>query len=100
VRPDLEFLTQVWSPWSVTDKDRLEKAQKDYEEKLRDVGLLALEERRNQADVHLHITQDHAQRGWAGCCIMVRAGTNASCASRCGAYSFNIKVQMGRLELQ
>jgi len=63
VRPHLEFASPAWSPWSALDKENLEKVQKravnaisglrgaSYEERLAELGLLTLEQRRNQADL-------------------------------------------------
>jgi ribonuclease P/MRP protein subunit RPP40 len=63
VRPHLEFVVQAWSPWTLQDKDMLEKVQKravgmvsglsgtNYKEKLKELGLTTLEERRHQADM-------------------------------------------------
>lgn len=63
VRPHLEFSTQAWAPWSVEDSKNLEKVQQravkmvaglratEYEERLKELGLLTLEERRHQADM-------------------------------------------------
>ena len=57
----------MWSPWSVADKNAVEKIQihavnmvsglagRNYEEKCREIGLQTLEERRNQPD----LTQAH-----------------------------------------
>lgn len=61
VRPHLEFAVQAWSPWLQKDIDELEKVQKravrmisgikgSYEEKIRDLGLTTLEERRKRGD--------------------------------------------------
>jgi hypothetical protein len=63
VRPHLEFSSPAWSPWLEGDKEALEKIQKravgmvsglkanSYEEKLKELGLTSLEERRHQADM-------------------------------------------------
>ncbi len=63
VRPHLEFASQAWSPWSESDKAVLEKIQRraitmvsglkgtEYEERLKELGLTTLEERRHQADM-------------------------------------------------
>ncbi len=63
VRPLLEFCAAVWSPYYVKDKDQLEKIQHrftrmipklkelPYEERLVQLGLWSLEERRNRADL-------------------------------------------------
>jgi hypothetical protein len=63
VRPHLEFASPAWSPWLECDKEALEKIQRraigmvsglnatSYEERLREIGLTTLEERRHQADM-------------------------------------------------
>jgi hypothetical protein len=63
VRPHLEFASSAWSPWAEADKEVLEKIQrraismvsglkgKDYNQKLLELGLTTLEERRHQADM-------------------------------------------------
>ncbi len=63
VRPHLEFAVTSWSPWLEADKSCLEKIQQravsmisglkgaTYEEKLKEIGLTTLEERRHQADM-------------------------------------------------
>ena len=63
VRPHLEYCIQAWSPYTKADKDKLEKVQrravnmvaglkgKTYEQKLKEVGLTTLEERRERGDM-------------------------------------------------
>ena len=63
VRPHLEFSVPAWSPWTQGDRETLEKIQKrairmisglkgsTYEEKLREVGILSLEDRRTKYDL-------------------------------------------------
>ena len=63
VRPKLEHAVGAWSPWSEGDKETLERVQKrlirnisdkrgeTYEERLRNVGLTTLEERRERGDM-------------------------------------------------
>ena len=63
VRPHLEYCIQAWSPYWKADKEKLEKVQrravnmvaglkgKTYEDKLKEVGLTSLEERRNRGDM-------------------------------------------------
>ena len=63
VRPKLEFAAASWGPWLEKDAEELEKVQKravramsdargeTYEEKLRDVGLTTLRERRKRGDL-------------------------------------------------
>ena len=63
VRPHLEFACPAWSPWTAADRDVLEKVQQravrqvsgmqghTYEDKLRELGICTLEERRHRADM-------------------------------------------------
>ena len=63
VRPLLEYCSPAWSPHYVKDKDLLERVQhrftrmipglakKDYQSRLRILGIWSLEERRNRADI-------------------------------------------------
>ncbi len=59
----MEFASPAWAPWMEGDKESLEKVQRrpismisglrsqQYEEKLRELGLCTLEERRHQLDM-------------------------------------------------
>ena len=63
VRPHLEFASPAWSPWLEADKEVVEKVQRravnmisglkarTYAEKLRELELTTLEERRHQTDM-------------------------------------------------
>ena len=63
VRPHLEYCMQAWSPYYKADKEKLEKIQRTavnmvarlmgrtYDQKLKEVGLTTLEERRNSGDM-------------------------------------------------
>ena len=63
VRPHLEFSVPVWCPWQEGDKLVLEKVQmktvtmisglqsKEYEDKLKELGLQSLEERRTRYEM-------------------------------------------------
>jgi len=63
VRPHLEFCTSAWSPWTEADLNTLEQVQKraihmisglhseSFEEKLKELNLLLLKERRELADM-------------------------------------------------
>ena len=62
VRPKLEFAVASWNPWTEADKKVLERVQErmvrqlcdvrgnSYEEKLKDIGLTTLTERRERGD--------------------------------------------------
>jgi len=63
VRPHLEFCTPAWSPWAEADIECLERVQRravgmvsglnsnHYEDRLAELGLTTLEERRHQLDM-------------------------------------------------
>ena len=63
VRPHLEYCASVWSPYYRKDRELLEKVQhrftkmfpaiknKPYEERIKELALWSLEERRNRADL-------------------------------------------------
>lgn len=63
VLPHLEFCTPAWSPWTAADKEVLEKVQRRavamisglaspvYEDRLEELGMQSLEERRRMADL-------------------------------------------------
>ena len=63
VRPHLEYAVTNWSPWSVGDKEVLERVQKralrmvsnlrgrQYEERLVEAGMTSLEDRRERGDM-------------------------------------------------
>jgi hypothetical protein len=63
VRPHLEFAFPAWSPWSLSDKECLERVQRrgirmvsgisgnSYEERLKELGLTTLKERRHRLDM-------------------------------------------------
>ena len=63
VRPHLEYCVSVWSPHYTKDKELLERVQhrftrmikevldKDYLDRLKELNLWTLEERRNRADL-------------------------------------------------
>ncbi len=75
VRPHLEFCTQAWSPWTAADKECLERIQKravrmvsglravEYEQRLEELSLSTLEERRHQADMQMVHKIMHKESG-------------------------------------
>ena len=111
VRPHLEFSTQAWSPWQEGDKAALEKVQrkavgmvsglaaKSYEDRLKELGLQSLEERRHQADMLmvskiLHGTGGLKYETW------FEMASDKGRATRASADEFNVKEKHGRLELR
>ena len=63
VRPHLEYCVQAWSPYHKADMEKLEKVQKravnmvaglrskNYADKLKEVGLTSLKDRRSRGDM-------------------------------------------------
>jgi hypothetical protein len=63
LRPHLEFAMPAWSPWTQGDIDTLERVQeravravlglnsRDYRERLRELGMTTLSQRREEADL-------------------------------------------------
>ena len=110
VRPHLEFCTQAWSPWNEEDKCCLEKVQqkaikmvsglrmRTYEERLRELGLTTLEERRHQADMAMVHKIVHRQSGLEPETWFEMAG--ARCNTRSAADPLNIVVKHGRLDVR
>jgi hypothetical protein len=110
-RPHLEFSTWAWSPWTVSEIECLEKVQQravnmvsglagtSYEEKLQDAGLLSLEERRHQADMHLMHKIMHRDGGLEANAWFERA-SSAAHTTMSGADPFNVKVKSGCLEVR
>ena len=109
VRPHLEFAVQAWSPWTVTDKAALERVQErairmvsglrgtNYEDRLVELGMTTLEERRHQADmamVHKIILEGGEPNEW-----FTMAG-EAARATRSAADPRNVRVKHGRLEIR
>ena len=98
VRPHLDYNVQAWSPWNVADNDLLEAVQKravrmvsglqgsNYEDKLHELGLPTLSQRRARADMIetwkiLHRMEDVDPDTWfqmaASTCQRTTRQTNA-----------------------
>ena len=109
VRPHLEFAAQAWSPWTAADKEVLEQVQKravrmvsglrgrEYEDRLAEINLTTLEERRHQADmsmVYKILTgkEDVDPTEW------FEMATNSTRATRTAADPLNVRVRHGRLD--
>jgi ribonucleases P/MRP protein subunit RPP40 len=111
VRPHLEFAVQEWSPWQQADKDTMENVQRmaigmvsglqgrTYEDRLRELGLTTLEERRHQFDMaqmyKICTEKDGLRReDW------FEPPTAAAARTRQHADPLNVRPLHGRLEIQ
>ena len=111
VRPHLEFSTPAWSPWTVADKDLLEKVQRkairqvtglrgnSYEERLAELGMVTLEERRHRADMamthQIVAMQDGGDRS-----ELFTMATEAARVTRTAADPLNVRIRHGRLDIR
>ena len=110
VRHHLEFSCQAWSPWLKSDINVLEKVQeravnkvrglrsKTYEDKLKELNLLSLFDRRKRGDliqiwktIHGHSRMNPA--------MFQTASTNPR-YTRCTNKKFNLAKPFGRLEVR
>jgi hypothetical protein len=111
VRPHLEFAVQAWSPWHQADKEVLEKVQRravamvsglrgrDYEDRLRELGLTTLEERRHQADM-LQMYKIINRAGDLDITEWFQPPTAAAARTRRHADALNVRPNHGRLEIR
>ena len=109
VRPHLEFSTQAWAPWTEGDRNCLEKVQQRavkmisglksniYEERLRELNLQTLSERRHQADMAMVHKILHG-RGGLDYATWFEKAENGPRATRSTADPYNLKVKHGRLD--
>jgi Reverse transcriptase (RNA-dependent DNA polymerase) len=110
VRPHLEYSVQAWAPWNVADIELLEKVQRravgmvsglrsrDYEDRLAELNITTLAERRHQADMHLMYKIVHGgdtlpRANW------FRPAVDAA-LTRQHADTLNVRVNHGRLEIR
>ena len=111
VRPHLEFATPVWSPWSQADIECIEKVQRravamvsglagaSYEERLDELDMITLEERRHQYDMVqtykiLHGKEDVDAATW----FEMAAATGR--ATRAATDPLNLRIPVNRLEVR
>jgi len=111
VRPHLEYAVSAWAPWYETDKECLEKVQRravkmitglkatSYEEKLKELGITTLEERRKYLDMlqtyKVMTGKDNVDRAtWFD---MASSGQRAT---RQAADPLNIRPKASRLEVR
>jgi len=111
VRPHLEFSVPSWSPWQETDKECLEKVQKrairmvsglkseSYEDRLKELGLTTLEERRHQIDMAqvYKILNGKDRVDWNSWFRLARDGPRET---RRAADPLNLQLRPARLEVR
>jgi ribonucleases P/MRP protein subunit RPP40 len=111
VRPHLEFAVQAWSPWLQADIDVFEKVQKravsmvsglasrEYEARLKELGLTTLEERRHQADMLMMFKIAHGD-GELSLADWYAPPPQAVERMRRHADPLNVRPNHGRLEIR
>jgi hypothetical protein len=111
VRPHLDFAVQAWSPWQQADKEALEKVQRravgmvsglrsrDYEDRLKELGLTTLEERRHQADM-LHMFKICNGVHGLDSKEFFRPPTDAAARTRRNVDPLSVRPNHGRLEIR
>ncbi len=111
MRPHLEFAVPAWSPWLEADKEVLEKVQRrtvqmvsglkahTYEDRLKELGLTTLEERRHQADMaktyKIVNGKDVVNKE-----TWFKSVTETGRATRSAADPLNLRPQKSRLEIR
>ena len=111
VRPNLEFASPAWSPWTETDQALIEKVQVralncisglqgTYEEKCRELGLETLEERRRKQDLlqvyKICSGKDRVQPDL----LFTNIGSNPDKHTHFTAGPLNITVKRSRLHIR
>ena len=111
VRPHLEFSCQAWSPWLKRDIDILEKVQrravnrvtglkgKTYEEKLREVGLLSLYDRRKRGDA-IQVWKALNDQSILNPDMFHYANIDNPRLTRCTSKKFNLAKPFGTLDVR
>ena len=99
VRPHLEYCAQAWSPWNLGDKDVIES--KNYEERLVEMNMVTIEERRKRGDLIqmykvLYGKDDVSTSSWFD---MALPGAGAS-STRYTTGALNVQRKEGRTELR
>ena len=109
VRPHVEFSTPAWAPWTEADIQCLEDVQRravrmvsglsstTYEEKLQELGLTTLEERRHQADMCQTFKILHGIDHVENMFVKAEAGERVT---RMAADPLNVKIPRARLEIR
>jgi ribonuclease P/MRP protein subunit RPP40 len=111
VRPHLEFAVPSWCPWLESDKEVLEKVQrraikmvsglqsKTYEDRLRELGLTTLEERRHQADM-VQTYKIVTGKDLVNKETWFKSVTETGRPTRSAADPLNLRPQASRLEIR
>ena len=111
VRPHLEFAVAAWSPWTAADKECLEKVQRravmmvtglvgqTYEERLIEMNMVTLEERRHQMDMlemyKILTGKDDVERD-----VLFSMAADQERATRATADQLNVLIPAARLEVR
>ena len=110
VRPHLEFSVQAWSPWYVKDIEMLEQVQEravnmvvglrstSYLDKLKELNLMSLQERRVRGDMIQTWKYLHGQNPGSG--LFGMAGDQHSRSSRHTTKPWNIARADAKLEIR
>ena len=105
------YTVQAWSPWTAQDKEFLEKVQQraikmisglrasEYEDRLKELGLTTLEERRHQADMAM-VYKVLTGKEQVDPTEWFNMAGEAARATQATADPLNIRVKHGRLELR
>ena len=111
VRPHLEFAGPAWAPWTAADKDLLEKVQmrairmvsgltgREYADRLSELGLTTLEERRHQMDM-AEVYKMVTGKGCVDPAEWFEMAGAAQRATRAAADPLNVRVKHGRLDMR
>ena len=111
VRPHLEFAGQARAPWTAADKDLLENVQRravrmvsglksaNYEDRLKELDITTLEERRHQADM-LYVYKVLTGREDVDKGQWFTMAAEAARATRTASHKLNVKVNHGRLDVR
>ena len=111
VRPHLDFATPAWSPWSLADMESLERVQKKavgmisglrgetYQQKLEELGMVSLEERRHQTDM-LQVYKVLSGKDKVMHSEWFTRVASGQRATRAAADPWNLRVPAPRLEVR
>ena len=111
VRPHLEFAVTAWSPWTVADKECLERVQmraikmvsglisNDYHERLAELGMETLEERRHRMDM-AQVYKIVTGKDKVNSDTWFTMGREGQRMTRGNAHPLSLKQQRARLEVR